>query len=146
MARPLLRRWATRTLGGFEVRREDNTMSGDDRDSMTAETDHTRSDSAGGAGSLHGDMSTPMDAEIGQNAPRTAAAGEGMKHERSGQGSDEAGNLRAPDDDTLGTLTTGGTGGTTGTGVSGTAEGTFEGAGHHYGDPDTLRDDDRSDR
>jgi hypothetical protein len=121
-------------------------MSADDRDSMAAGTDHTRSASAGGAESLHGDMSTPMDAEISQNAPNAATAGEGMKHGRTEQGPDDAGNLHAPDDDTLGTLTTGGTGGTTGTGVSGTAEGTFEGAGHRYGDPDTLRDNSRSDR
>ncbi len=130
-------------MGGRELRRENETMSAEDRDRMTAGTDHARSVSASGAESLHGDMSTPMEAGSGQGVPDTTAA-EGSERTRTGRDAGEAGALNAPDDDTLGTLTTGGTGGTTG--VSGTAEGTFEGAGHSYGDPDTLRDDNRPGR
>lgn len=82
---------------------------------------------------LHGDMSA-AGAATRDRSERAQTTPDRMEPDA------DAGNaLKAPDDDALGTLTTGGTGGTTG--VSGTAEGTFEGAGRRYGDPDTVRDD-----
>lgn len=85
-----------------------------------------------GAG-LHGDMSAGG-ATTNGGSGRAQTAPDRMEPDADGGSA-----LKAPDDDALGTLTTGGTGGTTG--VSGTAEGTFEGAGRSYGDPDTVRDD-----
>lgn len=110
---------------------------------MTTGNDRTQGTTANSAESSHGDMSAGT-----VPAPNSAGGTtDSANSANPANGASEGENAAAPNDDTLGAITTGGTGGTGGdagtsgtSGTSGPHEGAFEGEGRRAGDPDTLRD------
>jgi hypothetical protein len=129
--------------------KEHDTMNENDVTGPASSGDATGTMSHG-ADSIHGDMSTgtipspaqntwdnPTDTVSDGNVDTVGIAGTVGTPGTADMRDD--GDPAAPSDDTIGALTTGGTGTMP---AADSGEGTFEGAGRSYGDPDTLRTDD----